>query len=534
MNKNDKSYQDALEKIKKAKAAQAIELDLAGFGLTTLPPEIGQLTSLKSLSLRYNQLKIFPPAIGQLTGLELLDLEETKLSALPPEISQLTSLEGLDLTENQLSTLPPEISRLTGLQTLSLKQNKLSALPPEIGQLSSLEALDLSYNQLRTLPPEISRLTRLYSFFLNKNQLSTLPPEVDQLQHFMDMEIECTGFNMKSPDERVLIKDSLENFLVKYSPCGFSINKWHKFPPLSALNELLSKGEHKDGKFKWTPFQLTSAEHSALKQKMEKLLGVNLSVCLDEKISLDEWLSYALEIPKKKEVVPPIGPEGIKANKNIEDQLMRIRDMIQDETHGVDRCSELSEIIGHELPSELCNILHSAKEINSLMSTNEVIYFWGYNILSYEELLAQYKNMSQEYTFFRDWGVDDNFDVHGFENGPEYTFRVQFDLEGVLEEEIDIKNTKSFVPVFYSDDGGHYILYGLGNNNRFRGLLYVWSEGFACMAAPDLLSHIDDLLEGVRSGRYVLDEDGWLGSPDMGSPDMGSPDIWCERMKLKK
>lgn len=200
------------------------------------------------------------------------------------------------------------------------------------------------------------------------------------------------------------------------------------------------------------------------------------------------------------------------ANNNIEDQLLRIRDMIQDKTHGVDRCSELSGIIGHELPLELCNILHSAKEINLLMSTNEVEFFWNSDILSYEELLAQYKNKRQNYTFFSRWGVDDNFDVHGSENGPEYTFRVQFDLEGVLEEEIDIKNTKSFVPLFYYDS--FYILYGLGNDNRFRGLLDVEIEGFASMAAPDLISHIDDLLEGIRSGRYFLDKDRWLGYSD--------------------
>ena len=82
MNKNDKSFQKALEKIKKAKAAQATELDLAGLDLKNLPPEIGQLTSLQSLELVENKLSALPPEIGQLTSLQLLSLGGNQLSTI--------------------------------------------------------------------------------------------------------------------------------------------------------------------------------------------------------------------------------------------------------------------------------------------------------------------------------------------------------------------------------------------------------------------------------------------------------------------
>ena len=42
---------------------------LSGNQLTTLPPEIGQLTALTRLNLFDNQLTTLPPEIGQLTAL---------------------------------------------------------------------------------------------------------------------------------------------------------------------------------------------------------------------------------------------------------------------------------------------------------------------------------------------------------------------------------------------------------------------------------------------------------------------------------
>ncbi len=68
------------------------ELNLSGKGLTALPPEIGQLTSLELLNLSDNNLTGLPPEIGQLTSLKWLYLGNNNLTGLPPEIIQLTSL----------------------------------------------------------------------------------------------------------------------------------------------------------------------------------------------------------------------------------------------------------------------------------------------------------------------------------------------------------------------------------------------------------------------------------------------------------
>ena len=76
----------------------------------------------------------------------MLSLEKNQLTTLPPQIGQLTNLQRLHLQDNQLTTLPPGIGQLTNLTHLYLRQNQLTSLPPEIEQLPKLEILYLVGN----------------------------------------------------------------------------------------------------------------------------------------------------------------------------------------------------------------------------------------------------------------------------------------------------------------------------------------------------------------------------------------------------
>ena len=49
-----------------------------------------------------------------------MNLNSNQLTSLPAEIGQLTSLEGLSLDRNQLTSLPAEIGQLTSLEGLYL------------------------------------------------------------------------------------------------------------------------------------------------------------------------------------------------------------------------------------------------------------------------------------------------------------------------------------------------------------------------------------------------------------------------------
>jgi Leucine-rich repeat (LRR) protein len=114
-------------------------------GLTTIPSDFYELTSLTVLSLRGNKITAIEPNISRLTNLRCLDLSENELSGqLQPTIGALTTLEVLFLNDNRLTAIPPSIGLLTNLWTLKLRDNaNLRALPDEFGQLTQFTSFSL-------------------------------------------------------------------------------------------------------------------------------------------------------------------------------------------------------------------------------------------------------------------------------------------------------------------------------------------------------------------------------------------------------
>ncbi|XOF33563.1 MAG: COR domain-containing protein [Candidatus Electrothrix sp. YB6] len=167
--------EELLQVIEEAKASGATWLDLRRKNITSLPPEIGQLTGLTFLYLNSNQLTTLPEELFYLTNLTRLYLHDNKLCTLPREIGQLSNLNHLNLAHNQLTSLPSEISQLINLTEFDLSCNRLNSLPKEIGLLTKLIYLWLEYNQLTLLPVELAQLTSLTRLNLKSNRL-TIPP----------------------------------------------------------------------------------------------------------------------------------------------------------------------------------------------------------------------------------------------------------------------------------------------------------------------------------------------------------------------
>ena len=161
---------EARSRIATAKLNRATTLDLSGLGLVTLPPGVGDLTTLKRIDLSDNQLTALPLEIGSLIALTEIDLNVNQLVTLPREIGSLTALEILIVRDNQLSTLPPEIGALTALKFLDVGNNQITKIPPEIGQIKSLKTIYLYMNQLTSLPVTLRDLQKsldLLSLFGN-------------------------------------------------------------------------------------------------------------------------------------------------------------------------------------------------------------------------------------------------------------------------------------------------------------------------------------------------------------------------------
>ncbi|KAK9480609.1 hypothetical protein V1514DRAFT_275599 [Lipomyces japonicus] len=218
-----------------------LELDISFNEIDDLPPEIGQLcalekfvitnnslkgslpdtfqnlSSLKSLDIRYNNLQNLDnimnlprlevlmvshnsvPWIEQyskrlrvlnlnqnpvtnvnfllpMLTLTVLNLANAKMSSFPEKFfDKVANLEKLILDNNHFGSIPSQISKLRKLTKLSCANNNLSSLPPEIGSLPELEILDLHNNTLSNLPPEIWQLTNLETLNASSNELSAFP-----------------------------------------------------------------------------------------------------------------------------------------------------------------------------------------------------------------------------------------------------------------------------------------------------------------------------------------------------------------------
>jgi len=79
--------------------------------------------------------------------LEILYLGGNRLTSLPTELGWVTSLVSLVLSDNQLTGLPRSFTNLGRLQSLSLHNNRLATLPPDLIRLPLVE-LSLRNNPL--------------------------------------------------------------------------------------------------------------------------------------------------------------------------------------------------------------------------------------------------------------------------------------------------------------------------------------------------------------------------------------------------
>ncbi|CAL9101769.1 unnamed protein product [Musa textilis] len=127
------------------------ELRLPGAGLIgQIPAALGNLTALRTLSLRFNALSgPLPPELAGLTELRNLYLQGNGFSIeIPPFVSSLKNLVRLNLADNKFTGgIPLALNNLSRLGTLYLENNRLTGEIPAL-DFPNLVQFNVSYNQL--------------------------------------------------------------------------------------------------------------------------------------------------------------------------------------------------------------------------------------------------------------------------------------------------------------------------------------------------------------------------------------------------
>jgi len=162
--------QKALELIAEERAKQTGFLDLGNLGLTEVPPELFELTHLRSLNLgsRYcdergeyresanadyqgcNALPSVSERISDLVNLVALSLVDNPMSHLSP-VKGLSALQNLDCSATRVSDLTP-VQGLPNLKSLGCSHTPVGDLTPVQG-LPNLTFLGCSYTPVSDLGP---------------------------------------------------------------------------------------------------------------------------------------------------------------------------------------------------------------------------------------------------------------------------------------------------------------------------------------------------------------------------------------------
>lgn len=183
----------ALDGFAKLPAIELIAMENNNFR-GTLPPSIGNATTLKYLSLGLSEELgqrgggcggQIPKEVGKLVNLTTLYLGNNNFTGdIPLEFWNMTSLNNLDLGQTNLrGQIPPEVGNMRSLKILLLRDNKLTGtIPSSLGELSNLTWLDLSNNSIvGSIPSSFTLLFNLKTLAVGYNNLTgSIPPNLSK------------------------------------------------------------------------------------------------------------------------------------------------------------------------------------------------------------------------------------------------------------------------------------------------------------------------------------------------------------------
>lgn len=129
----------------------------ASYNNITRWPDVSNFPNLKVLYLNSNpNLCGFPIEVTQLKHLEYLSLNLTNAGCMiPPEIGNMTTLKSLNLANSNVLNMPDTIGNLVNLEELYYYGNQLTEIPDSILKLKNLRLISFGSNHINTLSVEV-------------------------------------------------------------------------------------------------------------------------------------------------------------------------------------------------------------------------------------------------------------------------------------------------------------------------------------------------------------------------------------------
>ena len=158
--------------------------------ISTLPPHLFSVTTLRKIVLSQNGFTSIPDGLSKLTNVTQLNLSQNKLSQLPPSLSSLVQLKNFSLSTNRLSTLPHYFSRFTCLTTFEIDHNNFNHFPLSLCNMSSLAILNISGNPIKHIPISLTKVKSLKTLSCQYIDADQLPSYLINFPLLMNVDLD--------------------------------------------------------------------------------------------------------------------------------------------------------------------------------------------------------------------------------------------------------------------------------------------------------------------------------------------------------
>ncbi|KAL6069141.1 Myotubularin-like phosphatase domain [Balamuthia mandrillaris] len=190
---------------------EADELDLSEREHAAIHPDIvtrlHKFKHVTSIQYERNRLASLPPCIGQFTSLQRLCLSFNNLERLPHELGNCKTLLTLDLRGNQIVEFPASLCSLPKLKRITFSSNRLQSIPQmALGSMPSLTFLDVSDNPLSEMSETFKNIAQTGG----KDTVSYLKELAKGSEDIFRMKLMFVG------DENVGKTSLLRNLLLKH------------------------------------------------------------------------------------------------------------------------------------------------------------------------------------------------------------------------------------------------------------------------------------------------------------------------------